>query len=317
MKIKFTKGAVALSVILLFFTGPSIYGRGHGGGNSGTSGMSAARGSYGGAVSRGYAGGGFRSAGSYGARSYSSYRSTGRHGYGSYPAVRSGTGQSQISRSYHSSRNSVYRNQSGIPHATRVARVHHSGQASHQNGLHQDGTRLTNRHPAGVRETGHGKNWSQRNATNRNRLDHHTADGLRNGHGRTPGLAEARRNHQDNHNHHHNHDWWRHHCGTIVLVDWGYWGWDEGWWYPAWGYNPYYSYYAYDGPIYGYDGLPPDQVIANLQGALQREGYYPYAVDGVLGPATQTALERYQQDHGLSVTGAVDPQTLTSLGFIT
>lgn len=32
--------------------------------------------------------------------------------------------------------------------------------------------------------------------------------------------------------------------------------------------------------IYGYDGLPPDQEIANVQGALQRLGYYQYAVDG-------------------------------------
>ena len=69
-------------------------------------------------------------------------------------------------------------------------------------------------------------------------------------------------------------------------------------------------------PIYGYDGLPPDQVIANMQGALQRLGYYRYAVDGVLGPLTRAAIANYQRDHGLAATGAIDPHTLTSLGFI-
>ena len=100
------------------------------------------------------------------------------------------------------------------------------------------------------------------------------------------------------------------------MVGWGYWGWDAGWWYPAWGYDPYYSSYEYDGPIYGYDGLPPDQVIANVQGALQRLGYYRYAVDGVLGPVTRAALENYQRDHGLSVSGIIDGETLAALGFI-
>jgi hypothetical protein len=69
-------------------------------------------------------------------------------------------------------------------------------------------------------------------------------------------------------------------------------------------------------PIYGYDGLPPDQVIANVQGALQRLGYYRYAVNGVLGPLTRAAIANYQCDYGLAATGAIDPQTLTSLSFI-
>lgn len=102
----------------------------------------------------------------------------------------------------------------------------------------------------------------------------------------------------------------------IVLAGWGYWGWDSGWWYPAWGYDTVYSRYDFDEPVYGYDGLPPDQVVANVQGALQRLGYYRDAVDGVLGPATRVALENYQRDHGLSVIGIIDRETLASLGFI-
>lgn len=71
----------------------------------------------------------------------------------------------------------------------------------------------------------------------------------------------------------------------------------------------------YDGPIYGYDGLPPDQVVANVQGALQRLGYYQGAIDGVLGPATQEAIENYQRHQGLPVTGGIDHRTLASMGF--
>jgi peptidoglycan hydrolase-like protein with peptidoglycan-binding domain len=62
--------------------------------------------------------------------------------------------------------------------------------------------------------------------------------------------------------------------------------------------------------------LAPDQVIANVQSVLQELGYYPYAVDGVLGPATQAAIAEYQRDNGLSVTAAIDRPTLASMGFI-
>ena len=138
---------------------------------------------------------------------------------------------------------------------------------------------------------------------------------MRNWQGRTPGFADAKRNHEEHWGHHHDHDWWHHHCNAIVLVGGGFWGWYDGWWYPAWGYDPYYSYYDYNGPIYGYDGLQPDEVIANVQAALQQLGYFPYAVDGVLGPLTEAAIANYQRDYGLSVTGAIDPPTVRSLGL--
>ena len=101
---------------------------------------------------------------------------------------------------------------------------------------------------------------------------------------------------------------------SFLLVG-GFWGWYDGWWYPAWGYDPYYSYYDYNGPIYGYDGLQPDEVIANVQAVLQQLGYYAYAVDGVLGSATEAAIANYQRDYGLPVTGAIDPPTVRSLGL--
>ena len=158
--------------------------------------------------------------------------------------------------------------------------------------------------------------WSRNNASGKRKLDAASTAKLRNWRGKTDSLAEAATKNRGHRHHHHDRDWWRHHCLAIILVGWGYWGWDDGWWYPAWGYSPFYSSYEYDGPIYGYDGLQPDQVIANVQSALQRAGYYPYAVDAVLGPVTQGALQRFQRDRGIPVTGAIDPPTLRALGFI-
>jgi len=114
----------------------------------------------------------------------------------------------------------------------------------------------------------------------------------------------------------HDCNWWRNHCHTIILIGGGFYAWDLGYWYPAYGYDSYNSNYAYDGPIYGYDGLSPDQVIANVQYALQQLGYFAEAADGVLGPVTQQAIADYQLDNGLNVTGAIDRPTLVALGFI-
>jgi hypothetical protein len=112
----------------------------------------------------------------------------------------------------------------------------------------------------------------------------------------------------------HDRIWWRSHYNRVVFVYGGWYYWNSGWWYPAWGYAPN-AYYAYDGPIYGYNSLPPDQVIANVQAALQEQGYYQGEVDGLLGPLTRTAIANYQRDHGLYETAAVDQPTLESLGM--
>ena len=114
----------------------------------------------------------------------------------------------------------------------------------------------------------------------------------------------------------HDCNWWRNHCHTIILIGGGFYAWDLGYWYPAYGYDSYNSNYAYDGPIYGYDGLPPDQIIANVQYALQQLGYFAEAADGVLGPVTRAAIEDYQVENNLPVTGAIDRPLLVSLGFI-
>jgi Putative peptidoglycan binding domain len=113
----------------------------------------------------------------------------------------------------------------------------------------------------------------------------------------------------------HDRYWYHRHYDRIVFVFGGSYFWNAGYWYPAWGYDPY-AYYSYDGPIYAYDDLPPDQVIANVQAALADQGYYDGAIDGILGPLTRAAIARYQQDHGLYVTSAVDEPTLASLGMV-
>jgi hypothetical protein len=113
----------------------------------------------------------------------------------------------------------------------------------------------------------------------------------------------------------HDQGWWRsHYNNRVVFVYGGWYAWNAGYWIPAWGYAPN-AYYAYDGPIYGYNGLPPDQVVANVQAALQQQGYYQGDVDGLLGPLTREAIADYQRSNGLVETAAIDQPTLDSLGM--
>jgi hypothetical protein len=112
----------------------------------------------------------------------------------------------------------------------------------------------------------------------------------------------------------HDRGWWRSHCDRIIFVPGGWYYWNAGYWFPAWGYDPY-AYYAYDGPIYAYNGLAPDQVIVDVQLQLQRAGYYDGPVDGILGQMTQEAIAAFQADNGLAVTAAIDEPTLATLGI--
>jgi len=111
----------------------------------------------------------------------------------------------------------------------------------------------------------------------------------------------------------HDRDFWRRHF-RIVIINNNAFFFDAGFWFPAWGYFPG-AYYPYDGPIYGYNDLPPDQVVVNAQVQLQRDGYYSGPIDGVLGPTTRHALAAFQADHGLAVTAAIDEATASTLGL--
>ena len=112
----------------------------------------------------------------------------------------------------------------------------------------------------------------------------------------------------------HDEGWYHSHYNRVELIGGGYYYWNGGYWYPAWGYSPSAEYYAFDGPIYvGQRAEPPDQVIADVQTELQQMGYYQGDVDGLLGPLTRQALRDYQAEHGLAVTEAIDEPTLDSL----
>ncbi|HET7512796.1 MAG TPA: peptidoglycan-binding protein [Chthoniobacterales bacterium] len=114
----------------------------------------------------------------------------------------------------------------------------------------------------------------------------------------------------------HNRNWWHNHFNTtFVLFGGGYYYWWDGWWYPAYGYSPYYNSYLYSEPIYAPNSIAPGQVIENVQIALRDEGYYPGAIDGIVGFQTRAALAAFQRDHGLIVTEAIDEPTLVSLGL--
>ena len=114
----------------------------------------------------------------------------------------------------------------------------------------------------------------------------------------------------------HDEGWYRSRYSRVELIGGGYYFFNSGYWYPAWGYSPQAEYYAYDGPIYvGQRAEPPDKVIANVQAVLQEMGYYKGEVDGLLGPLTREALTGYQADQGLAATAVIDEPTLDSLGM--
>ena len=114
----------------------------------------------------------------------------------------------------------------------------------------------------------------------------------------------------------HDQGWYRSRFTRVEIIAGGAYYFSNGYWYPAWGYDPSYQYYAYDAPIYvGSRAEPPDRVIADVQAILQEEGYYKGEVDGLLGPLTREALTAYQSDHGLYATATIDEPTLASLNL--
>jgi peptidoglycan hydrolase-like protein with peptidoglycan-binding domain len=55
------------------------------------------------------------------------------------------------------------------------------------------------------------------------------------------------------------------------------------------------------------------KALQQAQQRLRRLGYDPGAADGVPGPKTVVALKRFQTDHGLAATGALDAKTSEAL----
>jgi len=114
----------------------------------------------------------------------------------------------------------------------------------------------------------------------------------------------------------HDQGWYRSRYHRVELIAGGYYFFNNGYWFPAWGYSPSAQYYAYDAPIYvGQHAEPPDKVIADVQALLQQMGYYTGEVDGLLGPLTREAVSAYQAAQGLTTTAVIDQPTLDSLGL--
>ena len=60
--------------------------------------------------------------------------------------------------------------------------------------------------------------------------------------------------------------------------------------------------------------LSPHMVM-QVQTSLQQQGLYNGNIDGLWGPATQAAVQGYQQAHGLTANGQLDTPTLASLNL--
>jgi hypothetical protein len=79
-------------------------------------------------------------------------------------------------------------------------------------------------------------------------------------------------------------------------------------------------YYDYEGG--GYVGSnsysnpsvsDSDSVVAAVQQALTRKGYYRGPIDGAFGAMTQGAIAGYERDHRLPMAGTIDQALLRSL----
>ena len=56
-------------------------------------------------------------------------------------------------------------------------------------------------------------------------------------------------------------------------------------------------------------------MIQQVQVRLQQAGTYNGRIDGLWGPATETAVRSYQQQHNLNATGQLDSNTLAALNL--
>ena len=58
----------------------------------------------------------------------------------------------------------------------------------------------------------------------------------------------------------------------------------------------------------------PDSTVRDAQVALNDQGFDAGPADGRFGPNTQSAVRRFQAEHGLAQTGTLDSSTLSALG---
>ncbi|MBB5719948.1 His-Xaa-Ser repeat protein HxsA [Stakelama sediminis] len=54
-------------------------------------------------------------------------------------------------------------------------------------------------------------------------------------------------------------------------------------------------------------------IVRKVEIALLGRGFYNGAIDGMVGPKLRAALSAFQKEQGLSITGAITPETLDAL----
>jgi membrane-bound lytic murein transglycosylase B len=53
-----------------------------------------------------------------------------------------------------------------------------------------------------------------------------------------------------------------------------------------------------------------------VQSALQRRGFDPGPIDGIVGPLTRAAVRKFQDHYGMEAQGQIDNQLLFALGDV-
>lgn len=61
-------------------------------------------------------------------------------------------------------------------------------------------------------------------------------------------------------------------------------------------------------------GAPVARAV-EVQRALARHGYYHGSIDGIIGPASRSAIRSFQDANGLAVTGEINGPLLRALGL--
>ena len=117
-------------------------------------------------------------------------------------------------------------------------------------------------------------------------------------------------NHNWNHNRH-----YRHRSNVYFGIGLGY-PYGYGYGYPYYGAYPYgYGYYGPRTTVYATSAINDDATVAAVQRRLARGGYYRGSIDGVIGPATRSAIRSFERNNGLPVDGVIDPQLLRTMGL--